>query len=262
MEPQTSETDPLGTFHRYTAATGAVAGWFDEGSMAIWDALLSFQERESIRGDLFEIGVFHGKSAALLGLHARPDETCLLCDRYPQEETIRANLGRFGLDPRAGVELIEADSRFVLKAPVVRARRQRCRWIHIDGEHSTPAVRNDLAVAHRLLAADGLVVVDDFMGWVYPQVTEAVFAYLRDHPRKFTLVLSGFEKAYLARPRAARRYEAFLRGELVDELERRDLQATLAQTDRPSGISGYSVGPRIGDKRFRGPDWEPSSRGR
>src|SRR5216684_3605870 len=68
-------------------------GWFNEESQAIWDCLLCFQSNENIRGNLLEIGVWQGKSAALSTLHARQGEQCLFVDPFisdPVTKTLRA----------------------------------------------------------------------------------------------------------------------------------------------------------------------------
>ena len=50
-------------------------GWLLWPAAAIWDSLLDFQERDGIRGDLIEIGVYHGMAAALLLMM-----TCWRCE--------------------------------------------------------------------------------------------------------------------------------------------------------------------------------------
>jgi hypothetical protein len=40
----------------------------------------------NIRGNLTEIGVFKGKSAAMAALHSQTSETCVLVDAMPLDE--------------------------------------------------------------------------------------------------------------------------------------------------------------------------------
>lgn len=49
------------------------------------------QKKQRIKGDICEIGVFEGKTLALLGLLARPEETCVGLD-IEIRESLQANL--------------------------------------------------------------------------------------------------------------------------------------------------------------------------
>ena len=57
----------------------AIPGWFGAHSYALWRSLLDFQA-ESVHGNLFEIGVWRGRSASVLASYCRDDETLYLCD--------------------------------------------------------------------------------------------------------------------------------------------------------------------------------------
>ena len=50
---------------KYRSMFRRTPGWFQWEAAAIWDALYEFHRTEGIHGDLLEIGVFRGKSAAL-----------------------------------------------------------------------------------------------------------------------------------------------------------------------------------------------------
>ncbi|MBV8083401.1 MAG: hypothetical protein JO247_01165, partial [Chloroflexi bacterium] len=55
----------------------AIPGWFGFHSYALWRALLDFQARGqqgAKAGDLFEIGVWKGRSAAVLASYCKPGE--------------------------------------------------------------------------------------------------------------------------------------------------------------------------------------------
>ena len=58
----------------------AISGWFGFHSYALWRSLLDFQKAGNLRGDLFEIGVWRGRSASVLASYCRDDETLYLCD--------------------------------------------------------------------------------------------------------------------------------------------------------------------------------------
>ncbi len=246
-------------FQDYLAVHSVTEGWFRLESAAIWDALLARQKTAGIEGHLLEIGVWHGKSAALLASHLNTAmETCVLVDLHMERERVEETLNRTDADLSA-VRLLPTDSRRLPLDPLMVEGFRAFRWIHIDGEHTGDAVTNDMAVANSLLSADGVVVVDDFFSWMYPQITEAVFRYVRANPDHFALFLCGFNKAYLARPHRSHEWLAFCRDGLSVALEARDVETTLSKTTYPGEMNVFGIGPRGHGRAQRGPDWDPDT---
>jgi len=252
--PSTADAAPIHGAYRRIA--GGIEGWFSDGSIAVWDALLAWQQRRRIQGNLLEIGVHHGKSAALMAMYAEPGQKVVLVDYElkpgPIERALQA------ANPAPGVEFltVHGDSRDLPASQLATATRRSYRWIHIDGEHTGGAVTSDLGTANQLLAKDGVVVVDDFFSWLYPQVTESVLRYVRERPDDFALFLCGFNKAYLARPHFVHECLRMCAEELPDALAVRGLQATVGKTTFPAEMNTFGVGPRFQDKALRGPDWD------
>jgi SAM-dependent methyltransferase len=257
--PRESRVLDTSTFEDYRRITAGIDGWFSVGATAIWDALLAFQAEHGITGHLLEIGVWEGKSAALMAMHARPGTKLILADFKLKSAAIERALSSAGI--AEGVEVVQlgGDSRALHIHPLVPECFQKVRWMHIDGEHSARAVSSDLALANQLLAPDGVLVVDDFFSWLYPQVTEAVLRYVRQFPDDFTLFLCGYNKAYLARTHFAHRYLAFCAEQLPEALTARGLETTVAKTTYPSEMNTFGVGPVFQDLTRRGPDWEPDT---
>lgn len=234
-----------------------IEGWFSVESAAAWDAMLSWQRRNGVSGNLLEIGVWKGKSAALLALHSDPSsEVLLLVDKQFDQPTVERALGEVYGDGPSSYQMLETDSRVLLRDTMMVDAFESFRWIHIDGEHSARAVMNDLEVANGLLADDGVVCVDDYFNFLYPQVTEAVNRYVRENPDDFALFLCGYNKAYLARPHRVHRYLEFCKTELCTEFEARGVEATLAKTTLPAEMNTFGMGPRFNDQPMRGPDWD------
>jgi len=80
-----------GAVRDYLDQTRDVEGWFfpiDAHLFAIFDEI---QKREGIRGNLFEIGVHHGKTALFLSRMAAPDERS--SPRHSPSRTRRRNAG-------------------------------------------------------------------------------------------------------------------------------------------------------------------------
>src|SRR5258708_24917593 len=62
----------------------AIPGWFMFQSYCVWRALLDQQAQ--VTGDLFEIGVWRGRSASLLASYRKGDEKLYLCDLRLDED--------------------------------------------------------------------------------------------------------------------------------------------------------------------------------
>lgn len=235
-----------GRFERYMASHDGVEGWFLHGDAATWDALLERQRAEEIGGHLLEVGVWHGKRAAMLGLHAEFDsELLILVDEFSGSDVCQASLGKVGVAWNAGIRHMRMSSEELGKQALMQDGFQAFRWIHIDGEHTFGAVMRDLAIADRLLAKEGIVCIDDFFNGRYPQVSEAVLRYVREHTEQFSLFLCGFNKAYLARPHYVHELQGYCADSLVHDLESRGVEATIAKTSHPTELSCFRLGPRV-----------------
>lgn len=245
-----------GEFDRYLVAHAQTEGWFGVEAAALWDTLLTAQREQGIVGDLLEIGVWHGKSAALAAMHVdRSRERLWLVDLWLKEEEVRATLARVGAAYPEDIQVRRCDSRSLSRDRALR--RERFRWIHIDGEHTADAVSSDLELARRLLDPRGIICIDDFFNWMYPQVTSAVFETLRRRRRQLTLFLCGFNKAYVCATRFADTYLSYCRHHLVSAMQERGQLVTLAKTASFEDIGCFSVGRRIEGRTLRGTDWKP-----
>jgi hypothetical protein len=196
--------------------TESVEGWFFPIDASLFGALDEIQKRERIRGDLFEIGVHHGKSAILLGRMLAAGERLGVCDVFGQQEL---NVDHSGEGSR---ELFLRNlSRHASGAEVrVFAKRSdqltpeetttRCRFMHIDGGHRPADVVNDLQISERALSADGVVVVDDPFNPSWPGVGEGLYDYFARPARVFAPIIIGGNKAYFVRAAAVGRYRPWL----------------------------------------------------
>jgi hypothetical protein len=201
-----------------------------------------------------EVGVWEGKSAALMALHCTETESCMFLD-------IRAMDGAKSrieqVVPEAKCVFMQKNSRSVLQQPSILEMADRVRWMHIDGEHTAEAVMCDLQNADLLVARSGMVVIDDFFSPAYPQVTQAVFQFLATRPSRFCLVLCGFNKGYLCRPIAARSYLEFIKNSLYEEISSRGVsETTIWRTTEPSDMVTFGITDRYLNHKYRGPDWD------
>ncbi len=241
-------------YQRYLQSCANVTGWFSAESAAIWDILLGYQTASQIRGNLLEIGVYQGKSAAMVALHCQTNETCVLVDALPLNGVQRRIEE---LVPNAKCQYIQEMSQYLPRYPFVRDTARDFRWIHIDGEHSAQAVSNDLVIAESLLSDRGILVLDDFFSPSYPQITQVLFRFLETNPSRLSLILCGYNKGYLCRPKAVREYLTFIRSFLYPNMAKRNCgRVTICKTSEPADMNTFGVIDRDNDMDYRGPDWD------
>jgi predicted O-methyltransferase YrrM len=242
-----------GHFQRYMRSCSSIPGWFPRESIAVWDCLLSYQASRRLPGNLLEIGVYKGRSAVLAAMHAQTEEVLILVDMLPMACAYE-NVSSI---KRSNVIYLEAKSQDLRHHPVVNENARRCRWIHIDGEHSESAVTSDLELASGLLSEDGVISLDDFLSPGYPQITRAVFRYLESHENEVSLFLCGFNKGYLCRRGAKQAYLSYIatRG-FLDMAERDCRSVTFWKTNLPEEINCFGVSGREQDYDYRGLDFD------
>jgi SAM-dependent methyltransferase len=185
--PLPANPGPLIT--RIAPQIAAIPGWFNLDDLAHFTLVLDTQSAAGLRGDLLEIGCYHGRSAAVLAMHLRDGEHLVLVDAFdlplaepygdtPTPERVRRNLAAAvpGLDPER-VTIHRADSRDLVLPETLRVR-----FAHVDGGHDAETVRSDLETCATRLIPGGVIAVDDFAHPGWPGVTEAVRPFLSDHP--------------------------------------------------------------------------------
>ncbi len=219
----------------------AIPGWFGFHSYALWRSLLDFQANTS--GDLFEIGVWKGRSASLLATYCKPGEKLYLCDLELDQAAVRAAFASVGATPKDLILLSGPSSQLPAKLDL-RGMHQSVRWMHIDGEHTGTTVWSELEIAHQIVAPRGLVVIDDFFSPRYPANTTEVVRYMETNPFHFRLLAVAFNKAYLCRPEALPLYMDFMAHRLSDALLGYACKSTIWKTTGPwdtdaVGVTGF-----------------------
>jgi SAM-dependent methyltransferase len=191
----------------YLQQTRDVEGWFFPVDAHLFGLVDELQKREGISGNLFEIGVHHGKTALFLARMAAPGETLGVCDVFEQQELNRDRSGEGNREiflRHLAAHHAEAHVFAKLSSALTSEdTTTRCRFVHIDGGHRPEDVLNDLHVAERALLPDGVVAVDDVFNPNWPGVSEGFYRYRGD----LVPVAIGGNKVILARSGAAARYE-------------------------------------------------------
>ncbi|HYK04199.1 MAG TPA: class I SAM-dependent methyltransferase [Thermoanaerobaculia bacterium] len=165
----------------YLESTRNVEGWFFPIDAHLFAIVDEIQKHEGITGNLFEIGVHHGKTALFLARMAAEGETLGVCDVFEQQEL---NRDRSGEGNRAiferQMQAHGAEAKIFAKlssALTPEDTTSSCRFVHIDGGHRPEDVLNDLQVAERAILPEGIVAVDDVFNPNWPGVSEGFYRY-------------------------------------------------------------------------------------
>ena len=219
-------TNAPATLSTYYDLVAEVEGYFTTAAVAACDAILAHQASQNVRGHLLEIGAWRGRSAILWLVHARTEEVVHLVD-VGDHPVLRANLDRAAAALNRSFVFTKANSFLFPDAAFSAANRRGIRLVHIDGDHSGPGIWNDLNVCAGLLQVNGVMVADDFMNPHFPQVTEAVFAFLAQHRHEYALLGCGANKAFIVHTKFFDFWSKFvlngLREALVSRLAKFDI---------------------------------------
>jgi hypothetical protein len=193
-----------------------IGGWLSPSAASLLGLLDEIQQIHGVQGDMFEIGVHHGRSAVLFCAFARDDEAVGACDLFGDQhqnlsasgsgdrEIFEANVKRIrpGFDRLRVFAMRSSDlSKSDIGAPH--------RLFHIDGGHLHEEALNDLRLAAEVLHPGGAIVLDDPFRPEWPGVTEAILQFLSEDQDFVPLVL-GFNKLVLVRREARAAYDAVL----------------------------------------------------
>jgi len=184
-----SSIQPGPFLSRVYARVNAIQGWLKPEDAAQFSLLLNAQSGLGLRGDILEIGCYHGRSSALLALHLQPDERLVVCDAFdlpvaepyaptPTPLTLRSNLQ--GVVPGLRGEALEIHR--CLSHELRLPESARFRFVHVDGAHDEAACAHDLRLAARHLLPGGIIAVDDYEHPHYPGVAAAARGFLAANP--------------------------------------------------------------------------------
>ncbi len=218
----------------------AIPGWLAREMLVTLDSLLDFQKQKKVSGHHLEIGVYRGRLAALMNLHRARKEQLFLVDPVMPKDEIKGYLADTGAD----MENIHYLDIFSQQLPAVQgwaSLASTMRFIHIDGEHTRVAVLHDLRAAEPLLRDNGIIVVDDFFNAQYPQVTQGVFEYCAANTDRIVLLMHGFNKVILCRPKYYAFYQSWLTEKLTQDLWAEGHEATLSKTSTIMDSSLYAI---------------------
>jgi hypothetical protein len=199
-----------------------VSGYLRSLDARVIASILGFQADNDILGNLCEIGVHHGRLFFMLALARRSDERSLAIDLFEDDAINSLSFEHRGRDRalftnarRLGISLSEIEvyktSSFEVKADDILSRTGGpIRFFSIDGGHSYENLENDLVLAKRTLHEAGIIAVDDFFNRDWPEVTFAIYDFIKDTNELIPFLLSP-GKIYLARAGTATTYQFAVR---------------------------------------------------
>ena len=195
-----------GQANKIIRKTKWIHGWFSFEAAMLFAWIDEIQKSNDLVGDIFEIGVHHGKSAVFLAAmldHTR--EKLAVCDLFENQTKNVSGSGsgdRHIFEQNVRLYLQGGfDTRIFSKSSTELTGEEagnNYRFIHIDGGHDQSEALNDLQFAARSTIAEGVIVVDDPMTPVWPGVAEAIFTFL-SNDKRFCAIVAGFNKMFLVR---------------------------------------------------------------
>lgn len=194
-------------------STRNIDGWFAEEAALLFAWIDEIQRANGVIGDIFEIGVHHGKSAALLAtMVRRPQETFGVCDIFDEQSANASGsgFGSRGIFQENMARLVPDCSNIRIFAKpstdlTVQDIGTGHRLFHIDGGHNPEEALSDLGLARDATLEQGVIAVDDPLRPEWPGVSEAIFRFL-DSDNRFCAFLVGFNKMLLVRRSVADMY--------------------------------------------------------
>jgi hypothetical protein len=198
-----------------------IEGWGIDAVLAqIFLRLNNFHKQQRIYGNLFEIGVHHGRTAILLALMSSQGEVPVFVDLFDRQEEnfdhsgrgnreiFEANLAKWAPGKTAK---ILTDNSLSLEFGSIAELRDGVRFAHIDGAHYREVVLSDIRKTQEILIEGGIVIVDDYFHSGFPGVNEACNAYLEaGSPERLVPVAMGRNKLILTTPKSAKTLVAHL----------------------------------------------------
>lgn len=188
----------------------AVDGWMGGNIHQVVIAADKFQKSHGIDGDIIEIGIHHGRLFFVLAAAAREHEACIAVDIFDNQALNVDHSGSGSkkiflehLDSvfphlKGKVRIVEGDS-MGLTTPTIREKlgTAKVRLFSIDGGHTRLHAINDLVLAQELVVGGGLVLLDDFFGPHWPEVTEGFFEFMARYNRRLAPVMFFENKLFL-----------------------------------------------------------------
>lgn len=178
---------------------GRIEGWLLKPDILCFWLIDLLQKVSEVRGDLCEIGVYHGKSLLLMANFRRLDETIYGFDDFRNEKDriVRELLESYAYST-ARVELIACITQELETKELKETITAPLRLLHIDAGHSYSDCMHDLLTFSPFLGDGAVIAVDDYFDREYPGVSSALTEFCRlPEGEAFRPFLIGHNKLFM-----------------------------------------------------------------
>lgn len=185
-----------------------VEGWCDRVLFEIFDQLASTEINQ--KGGFLEIGVHHGKFYFLVNSIIDRKYQSFALDVFDDQslnidksgsgnlQTFKNNLKNFDAHNGKNTQIISGDSTDQTVIKFFDDKIGSFRFISIDGSHTVEHTISDLHLANRLIANEGVVILDDVLNYHWPGVIEGVSYFLKSKPTLIPFAI-GYNKLFLVK---------------------------------------------------------------
>lgn len=191
-----------------------IEGWFYPLDMAMFGMIEAFQRSLAIGGDIAEIGVWKGKSLALLALLTETSDNIYAMDLFCDDllELTQSNIAKFVSKQQAGrIQYITGNTSDYNTTYLQGLFKTKLRFLHIDAGHEYHEVLHTLTLVAPFMHDHGIIVMDDYHDREFPGVHAATLDYCYGTTNGLWVpFMAGANKIYLANPVYAKQFQLFL----------------------------------------------------
>jgi hypothetical protein len=188
-----------------------IDGWMEVIDAEIISELIGFQNTKGYHGSLVEIGVHHGRSFFMMAIARAEGEKMLAIDTFEgsnRDVKFFDNCRMLGLK-LTDDEIYKGESS-AIDAKFIVSRVGQSKFFSIDGGHMFEDVENDLKIARDALTPEGIIVVDDFCNSLWPEVTFAVYDFLKNVTGEIVPFLISRGRLYCSMRKYAPIYQEYI----------------------------------------------------
>lgn len=195
---------------KYASKAKEINGWF--WAEKPFTRIDRYHGRKGIKGNIFEIGAYEGKSAILLGSMLRGKEHLGICDLFEKQinpYTSKGSSDKFmdnmkGFFDNLDFLRVYNKSSVSLKMSDIG---ENYRFFHIDGNHDMEHTLNDITLADLVVNQEGVIAIDDYFNSKKPGVSKGVVEYFLGKPDLSPFAI-GFNKVLFCRNSMLKNYES------------------------------------------------------
>jgi hypothetical protein len=191
-----------------------IEGWFYPVDMMLFAMTEAFHQSISASGDIAEIGVWKGKSLALLAMLADKSECIYAMDLFFDDllQQTQSNISTFTTpEQSARIQYVTGNTADYSTDYLRTLFKNKLRFLHIDAGHEYHEVLHTLTLTAPFMHDYGIISMDDYHDREFPGVHAATLDYCYETTKGLWVpFLAGGNKIYLANPVYAKQFQLFL----------------------------------------------------